>query len=753
MARMARMTQTKRVHRQRGRRMALVLSTVIGCAVLGHAAHAQDHNAPVTFTADDVQYDREGGYVTASGHVEANQNGRTLRADKIVFNRTTGVAAATGHVVLMEPDGQVTFSDYAELTQDMKDGVLSGMRALLAQNGRLIANGARRTDAKINELSRAVYTTCNLCAKDPTHAPLWDIRARQAIQDIDNQRIEYRDAVIDIYGIPVMYTPYLTHPDPSKKRASGLLVPSFGLGSRYLGAFAVIPYYYVIDESSDITASAMITAKGGDAVDLAYRKRFNSGTIKATGSIAYATGSENNSDKKNAEGHIFANGQFALSDVWRWGFDINRASTANYIRDFRIAPSTSYLTSTLFIEGFGQGSYSRTDIRLFQSLTTTTATNRLPFVLPRTQYSYFGQPDQLGGRLTLTAGAFNVVRSAGTSTQRANLGLGWERPITGSFGDVWKASFNVDSAVYAAHGMTQIPNYGPLSANSAAQAMPTASLEFRLPLQRQVGGTDKDSWGTQIIEPIAKLMVSPRGSSYKDGRFPNEDALDADFTDANLFSRNRNEGIDRLEGGTRLAVALHGNWSFPGGAIVDGLVGQSYRAQKDPYFTAQSGLQGTVSDIVARQTFTPNKYLDLTMRERFDHKSFQTQYADGTMSAGPDFLRLNAGYLYSTTTPYSFFDQAPTAATLAAYNTPRNEVSLGGSTKVGPWKLSGNVRRDVRQNKFVGLDAGATYEDECFIFDVRFYRRYTSILNDSGDTGMLFNITLKTVGEFGFHGN
>ena len=700
-----------------------------------------DRNAPVTFTADDVQYDRDAAIVTASGHVEAWQNDRTLRADKIVFDRNTGVAAASGHVVLMEPDGQVLFSDYAELTQDMKDGVLSGMRTLLAQNGRLAANGARRTDAKLNELSRAIYTTCNLCAKDPTRPPLWDIRAREAVQDVEHKRIEYRDAVIDIYGIPVMYLPYLTHPDPSQKRASGLLVPSFGLGSKHLGAFASVPYYVAIDDSSDLTASAFLTAQAGEGLDLAYRKRFNFGTVNISGSLADEHGVFND--------HIFARGQFALNDVWRYGFDINRASSAAYVRDFRIAPAVPNLGSTLYIEGFGQGSYARTNVSFYQSLTTTTATNRLPFVLPRTQYSYFGQPDALGGRLMLEAGAFNVVRDGGASTERANLSLGWQRPFLGPVGDVWKASFDVDSAAYSARGLADLPTYSAVNSASTTQAMPTASLEARLPFARDAG----PGMGTQILEPIAKLMLSPRGSSYRDGRTPNEDSLDTEFTDATLFSRNRSQGVDRLEGGARMAVALHAMWTFPQGAQLDGLIGQAYRAQKDPYFAPQSGLQGTVSDYVARQSFSPAPVFDLTARERIDHRSLQIKYAEATASAGPDFLRVGAGYLYSTTTPYALYDAAPSAIQLAAYNTPRNEVSLNASTRYGAWRLNAAVRRDVRSNKFVGIDAGGTYEDECFIFDVHFYRRYTSVLADSGDSGLLFNITLKTVGEFGFHAN
>jgi LPS-assembly protein len=300
--------------------LAIGVTASLGLFCTAISAQAQDRNAPVTFTADDVQYDREAGVVTATGSVEAWQNDRTLRADKIVFDRNTGIAAATGHVVLQEPDGQVLFSDYAELTQDMKDGVLSGMRALLSQNGRLAANGARRTDAKVNELTRAIYSTCNLCAQDPTRAPLWDIRAREAVQDVEHKRIEYRDAIVDIYGIPVFYTPYLAHPDPTQKRASGLLVPSFGFGAKHLGTYVIVPYYVVLDESSDVTVSPYLTQQAGQAAFFDYRKRFNEGTVKVNASLA--------DERGTFGGHVFAKGQFVWNDVWRYGFDINTATSA-----------------------------------------------------------------------------------------------------------------------------------------------------------------------------------------------------------------------------------------------------------------------------------------------------------------------------------------------------------------------------------------------------------------------------------------
>jgi LPS-assembly protein len=698
---------------------------------------------PVFYQADTAEYDREAGVVTLTGHVEFWQNGRALLADRVTFNRNTNVAAAQGNVVVLEPDGQTLFADYAELGAGLKDGVLSGMRALLAEGGKLAANGARRTDAKLNELSRVVYSTCDLCKDHPERAPLWQIRAREAIQDIDNKRIEYQDAVVDFFGVPVAYFPFLTHPDPSQKRASGLLIPSFGYSKR-LGAFTAVPYYWVIDDQSDATISPVIASQNGPGLNGEYRRRFNNGTLTVDGSLSRYRDSSRSPAKDGVGWDVFAKGQFAIDDSWRWGFDINRASSNNYLRDFRVQGQADLLTSQIYLEGFGQGSYSKLDARAYQGLTDIIVTKRLPYVLPRYQYSFVGEKDPWGGRLTVDAGAFNVLRDEGTNTQRANLSLNWDRPAIGSLGDVWKFSLHMDSAAYVASQFNQQPNYGLATGTQTAQALPSVSALWRWPLMRDAG-----DWGTQLIEPIAQVIAAPRGSNYRRTRVPNEDSLDQEFTDATLFSLNRFPGIDRLEGGMRANVALHGQWNFPSGARIDGQIGQAYRLQADSAFDATSGLRNTSSDIVSHVSFTPTTFLDVTSRQRFDRKTQQVRFADALATVGTDAFRVNGGYIYTTTNPYYLYDTPPTAA--AVFTRPRNEATVGFSTGLGPWRARGYARRDLSSGKMVAVGGGATYDDECFTFDIGLFRRYTSINNDSGATAVLFQITLKTVGQFGFH--
>ena len=317
--------------------------------------------------------------MTATGHVEAWQGDRVLQADKVTFDRNTNVAAATGHVVMLEPDGEVLFSDYAEMSQGMRDGILRAMTARLAENGRLAANGARRVDAQVNELSRAIYSTCNACKLHPENPLLWDIRARSAVQDLVNKRIEYTDAVIDLDGFPVAYFPYLSQPDPSVKRASGFLVPSVGT-SKYLGAFTEIPYYWVIDGQSDATITPLIATNTSPQLDLQYRRRFNDGTMTINGSIAY--------DQNALQGDVFAKGSFVIDNTFRWGFDINRASSEQYILDYRINNVPSVLTSQVYLEGFGDGAYTKLDARVYQGLTGSVVTADLPYALPHYEYSF-----------------------------------------------------------------------------------------------------------------------------------------------------------------------------------------------------------------------------------------------------------------------------------------------------------------------------------------------------------------------------
>jgi LPS-assembly protein len=695
-----------------------------------------DSRQPVTFQADRIDYNQKSNIVTLSGHVEAWQAGHVLFADRVLYDRNTNIADAVGHVVLVSPDGQIVYSNYAELSRDMTNGIMSKMNITLPLNAKLAANGGRRTEGQVNELSRAVYTACDVCAKHPERYPLWQITARTATQDLQHHLIEYKDATMEIDGFPVLWFPYFSHPDPTAKRMSGLLIPAGGY-SNHLGAFAELPYYWVINNDSDATITPIFSSKNGLAGDAKYRQSFNFGTLNIDGSAGL--------DQGRIQGALFANGIFDLNQSWRAGFNIQRASSVNYLNDYSILPNANELNSSFFVEGFGDGSYARVESSFYQGLVGSVTDSLLPLVLPYGLYSYTGHPDSLGGTFSVNANAFNILRTSGTNTQRAAVSSDYSIPFQDSLGGQWSTDVHVDAAAYNATGLNEYPNYDTSASQaSEGRALPQVALNYRWPIMN-----DSGVLGSQLFQPIVQLIAAPIISNNIDKtNIPNEDSYDFQFTDANLFGFNKFPGIDRLENGMRANLGLESEWFLGNGGTIDGLIGQSYRAHADNTFAPGSGLNDNVSDIVARLTYTPTSWLDFVYRTRLSHTSLQDQYTDTFVSAGVPALRISAGYLYSAVDPYYYYDGSPPPA---SYYTPRSEATFGFSTVYKQWSFNTSFQRNIQTGQFDSTNVSGGWQNDCLGINLLFSRVNTTIGNESGSTTFLLSVTFKTIGTVGFN--
>ena len=136
-------------------------------------------------------------------------------------------------------------------------------------------------------------------------------------------------------------------------------------------------------------------------------------------------------------------------------------------------------------------------------------------------------------------------------------------------------------------------------------------------------------------------------------------------------------------------------------------------------------------------------WLTVLGRTRLDGENLERRLIDVSAAVSTGTGSVTAGYLYSTAIPYL---------------TPvreREEVSLSISQRLGPnWRASVGGRYDIGIQRAVLATASAAYEDECFIIEGRFVRRFaedpaTRALYP-GNTLFLIRLTLKTVGDFGF---
>jgi LPS-assembly protein len=710
-----------------------------------------DNDTPVTFQAEEVEFNQQTGILSARGRVEAWQGERFVRADEFTYDRNTGIATLRGNVQVLEADGQAFYAEEAELGPGFRDGVLREIRARLVQNARMAGTGARRTEGTITDLARVVYSSCNLCESDPTRPPLWQLRARLATQDRQQERISYRDAVVEVGGIPVLYTPFFSHPDPQTPRASGFLFPQTGY-TRFLGAFAQLPYFWAIDDQQDLLATLTAGTQVPPNLSLEYRRRFNAGELRVQGSGGYFSretldriGLYGQSQNERFAWNLSARGRFNIDENWRTGFDVNRASSEAYLRTYRLEVRR-FLVSTVFLEGFwGTERYARLDARAYQGLRASDNTNFLPYVAPNLMFEYAPRGQVAGGFLTTDFGLLGISRGIGSMSQRMGMRISWERPVHDPVGGVWTVRLQSDIHGYYAQNQERAPTNLPDANGTRANPNLRAALDWRMPFVRPAG-----EWGEQIIEPRLQIVTGP--TLARQSRIPNEDSIDFEFTDANLFQLNRFTGRDRQEGGTRVDAALRGAWNFPNGGRIEGLLGRSFRFSEDSVFPAGRGLDRRWSDWVGRAGIAPVSWFEVMGRTRLDSQNGRLRMVDATASVslgrvGPlDNLSLVGGYLYTPRLPYF-----PTEA-------GRSEVSFGVSGHVrsaagGVWRANAFARYDLRNDRPSLVIATAGYEDECFIFEARLQRRFavdpTTNQEYRGNTILLFRIGLKTVGDYG----
>jgi len=702
------------------------------------AAELPRADKPVLLSADQITYDEELQVVVASGHVEISQDDRVLLADNVTYNQRTGTVSASGNVSLLEPGGDVLFADYVELTDDLREGVITNIRLLLSDRSKMAAVSARRSGGNRTELNRVVYSPCELCKEDPTRAPLWQLKAVRVVHDQVAHRIEYRDAWMEIYGIPVMYTPYFSHPDPTVKRQSGFLSPTFG-ASDDLGFTVRIPYFWAISPDKDLTIEPMITTEQRAVLIGQYRQRMRDGLIELGGSGTVADRQQFSNGKSverenEFRGHIDSRARFDINDYWRWGIDANRVTDKTYLRFYDFGNDRT-LTSRLFAEGFHARNYAMVRAMAFQGLRSSDDNDETPFVAPQFAYNFVGEPGRYGGYYTFDADLMALNRIEGRDSERFSLRTAWNLPYVSPAGDIYLLTASLRGDAYwvnkVAPDLNDPTPSGSTEEGFAGRVFPQLSFNWRYPFARHLDGVH------QVIEPTLGLVASP--PDLNPGKIPNEDSLDVEFDETNLFSPSRFPGLDRADSGVRADYGLKYSILGEGGGATSFFLGQSYRFTSDNEFDKGTGLHDQLSDIVGRVQISPNKYLDLLYRVRFDADDAALRRNELNLQAGPRALRLDVTYAYLDEKSGPTFE----------FGT-RHEIRGAISSQItDSWDATIAARNDIEENRWLSYGLGLRYRDECIELMTSVERKTFRDEEVDPDTTFLLSVTFKNLGQVG----
>ena len=713
------------------RRIALVL-WIFGFAVLAHSVSARDPlstELPVLLQADEINYDQELGTVVARGKVEISQGGRTLFADTLSYNQKTETVSASGNIVLHEPSGEVIFAEFVELTDQLKNGVINRIRILLLDDSRFAANSAVRRDGNTTTMERAVYSPCKLCEEDPDAPPLWQLKAERVQHDQEDREIRYKDVYLEMWGIPVAYSPYLSHPDPTVDRKTGFLAPDFGTSGN-VGAFIRLPYFITVGDDKDVTLDPIYTEEEGLVLSGKYRQRFLNGELALAGSIAEAQreeGDPNNVTVKDdrLRGHFSADAKYHIDDTWRAGVDINRASDRSYLRKFDFFTlNRNTLRSNAVLEGFRRRNYIAANAFWFQDLRTDDRAEQ-PIIAPSLDFNHLGESDRIGGRWQFDGNIRTLFREDGADSQRISLKPGY------SLGHTWGLGL-----ITTATATTQIDGYRIENASGSTddntlrgRVFPQLAVDARFPFVRQTGKL------TQLIEPIVTGILAPNGSNPS--VIPDEESTVFELDDTNLLSHDRFAGTDRVDSGSRIVYGVKMGLYGPLVGNVTGFFGQSYRFHTDRDLRNSKALEEDFSDYVGRVDVKPNQYVDVLYRFRFSESDFSSRSSAIGFAIGPAAMKLSGDY---------FFVEEGTAAGNAE---KREELTIALSSKINRyWSAGLSTRRDLTSNGgSLSHALSVRYEDECFTLDTSAQRSFTRDADIEPESRILFRLIFKHLGQ------
>ncbi len=688
-------------------------------------------------SADEVRFDQDAGIVVASGNVELARDARVLYADEVTYNQNTKVVTATGNIRLFEPSGDIVFADYAELTDDLRNAFIDGVGVLMTDGARMAANQAERTNGTFTRMNRGIYSPCGLCPENPDSPPLWQVRASRVVHDREDKEIRYANATIEFLGIPTFYTPYFSHPDPTVDRKSGFLSPVYG-NSDDLGTFVRTGYY--IDIAPEQDATVYLSMFSGETPLLAgqYRRRFATASLQVDGSITQSDFTDTESgqetiDPDRIRGHVFVDGVYDIDENWRSGLSVRASSDFSFLRQYYGFSGENFLTSRAYVENFSGRNYANVTGLRFQSLLAND-TAQEPLVFPLAEYSVISKPGSLlGGRWSVDFGLRGVGRDdSGTDSTRFTVEPGWKRTLVSDIGLVADVTGRLRTDFYAFSDYVRpdVDGAGPES-GTEYRILPEGQILARYPWTSQGEALEF------LIEPIGAISFAPEVDT--NDSFPNEDALDIEFSESNLFALNRFSGDDRQEGGLRLSYGLRLGAFGYGGKSAQLVVGQSYRLSDDEVFPTGSGLEEQRSDIVGSLDIDLESWASLYYGFRFDRSSLTPMRQVVRASGGLGILR--------TSFSYNFIDELTEGGTQVR---SRQEFATYGVSS----RLSNYWTASVSHNQSIDPDPGPRstdlslrYADECLIFDVLGTRDYTVQPGLNNGFSFYFRIVLRNIGE------
>ena len=363
--------------------------------------------------ADELYYDENKSILKATGDVQINDviNDINIKTDEVYYNIPKEIIQSELTTVIKSyPNNQIKVEGFIYTLKDklikmknieMIDGdnnLFKLEKSFLNINtNKLIGkdvsiNLNNKSFNKENEprfkgnsitvsedetiIKKSIFTTC----KKSDKCPPWQMSAEEIRHDKKSKTINYKNAFLKIYDVPVFYFPKFFHPDPSVTRQSGFLIPKIQ-DSSSLGAALNLPYFLVLSNNKDLTFSPRLYTKNKYLVQSEFRH-----VDKNSKNIIDFSVLKN---KKNSKNHFFLESENKLNfekfDESSLSIKLENTSNETYLKTYKL--ESPLIKNENLLNSYINIDLSRDDLvfsanaQVYEDLTKNKS-DRFEFILP-----------------------------------------------------------------------------------------------------------------------------------------------------------------------------------------------------------------------------------------------------------------------------------------------------------------------------------------------------------------------------------
>ena len=709
-------------------------------------ANSMSKNDNIRIEAKKIIFNRNSSTIVAKGDVKLNDlnNNSTIFSEELIYNNKLKKIISNTNAKFLDNSKNNFFTESFNYNLNTKIAKINSLKlvdnkknkyfleksflntkskklvgkdvfvdldnALSAENNFRIKSLSIEKEPNKTILKKAVFTPCKKTGK----CPPWQLTAETLTHDQKKKTMYYKNAWLKIYDVPVLYFPKFFHPDPTVKRQTGFLIPSFS-SSKNLGNSFSIPYYKVFSDNKDLTFTPRLFTNNKLLSQSEYRQIGKNYNHEMDFSVLV---DNDTSDRSHFFSKTSKNLDLDLFEESNITFDIQQVSNDSYLKSYNVRSplieSNNLLTSSINFDGYNESLIFNSEMTVYENLSKEN-NDRFEYILPS-----YSLTKQLDSQFNLN-GNFEIASSGSIKNYNTNV----------------SEKTNINDLIYTSNSYISnngfdnnlnfiIKNVNSESDNSSrykdsfdSNISALTEINSSLPLIKKNGEYQS------LLIPKISLRYNPSNTKNKKEEI-------RQLNNDNIYDLNRLAITDTLEGGESLTYGatylINDNLNKE---LFSLKVANVLRDKEEKNIPDSSSLGQKTSDFVSSIRLSPNQNLKLNYQHSLDQNLSDTKY----QLISTDIIFNN----FSTT--FEYLNESSNFANESyLYNKSTYQFNENS-------RISYETRENKKENITEFYNLIYQYQNDCLIAAIEYNKDYYNFKDLQPEEKLFFKLTIIPFGE------